>query len=271
MTSTSIGTISPAAPAPRRWYAWPLPALATWSLAWALFGLLGRAGAPPWLAAVVTTVAAAGCSLLARTRLRAWVCAAGFPVSLLASGVMPDLPGWAWVPPLALLWLLYPRSAWRDAPWFPTPPHALDGLSTKVVLSPGARVLDAGCGLGHGLRALRHAYPRARIEGVERSGPLALAARVRCRFAAVRRGDMWTQDWSGYRLVYLFQRPESMARAIAKARAEMADGSWLASLEFEAEGWRPQAVLPCADARSLWLYRLPVRAAPISSGAGPGR
>jgi hypothetical protein len=33
---------------------------------------------------------------------------------------------------------------------------------------------------------------------------------------------MWRADWSGYQLVYLFQRPESMARAWAKGCAEMA-------------------------------------------------
>jgi len=71
--------------------------------------------------------------------------------------------------------------------------------------------------------------------------------------------------------VYLFQRPESMPRALAKARAEMAAGAWLASLEFEAEDATPQAVLTCPDGRRLWLYRLPPRAAPHSSEAEPGR
>ena len=209
--------------------------------------------------------------LLVASRMRGLVVAAGFPLSLWASGAAASLPGWAWLIPLGLLLLLYPRHAWRDAPLFPTPAHALDPLPATVALSPGARVLDAGCGLGHGLRALHRAYPHTRIDGVEWSGPLALLARWRCRFAEVRRGDMWAQDWSAYQLVYLFQRPESMPRALAKAGAEMADGAWLASLEFEAAGWRAQAVLRCPDGRNLWLYRLPLRAAPASSGAGPGR
>jgi hypothetical protein len=72
--------------------------------------------------------------------------------------------------------------------------------------------------------------------------------------------------------VYLFQRPESMPRAIDKARAEMARGTWLVSLEFEATGWKAQHVLRCPDGRPLWLYRLPLRAAAAdSSAAGPGR
>jgi hypothetical protein len=71
--------------------------------------------------------------------------------------------------------------------------------------------------------------------------------------------------------VYLFQRPESLPRALAKADAEMADGGWLASLEFEASGWRPHAVLRCPDGRPLWLYRLPPRRAGASSGGDAGR
>jgi len=258
-------------PSARRRLAWPLPALAAWAMAWALFIALGRLGSPPWLAATAATAAGLGLAAFASTRWRVWVVAAGFPASLLATSIGQALPAWAWLLPLGLLWLLYPRYTWRDAPLFPTPQAALDELAACVPLSSGDRALDAGCGLGHGLRALHRAYPHARIDGVEWSGPLALIARWRCRFASVRRGDMWTLDWSAYQLVYLFQRPESMPRALAKAGAEMRRGTWLASLEFEAAGWQAQAVLRCPDGRSLWLYRLPPRVAPASSGGEAGR
>ena len=253
-----------ARPAPPR-QRWPLPALSVWALAWGLHMALGALHIAPWLGAGVATLVGLVCSVFGRTRMRALVIAGGFPLSLLASGAALSMPGWAWLLPLALLLLLYPRHAWRDAPMFPTPAQALDGLSGKVVLAAGARVLDAGCGLGHGLHALRRAYPKAHLTGVEWSWPLALAARARCRFATVRRGDMWQHDWRGYALVYLFQRPESMPRAVAKAQAEMAPGSWLASLEFDAGEWLPQAVLECADGRPLWLYRMPLR--PMPEGA----
>jgi hypothetical protein len=130
-----------------------------------------------------------------------------------------------------------------------------------------------GCGLGHGLRALRRAYPRARLEGVEWSWPLALVARSVCPQATVRRGDLWAGSWAGYDLVYLFQRPESMPRALDKARCEMRRGAWLVSLEFEAAGWHAQVRLRCPDGRSLWLYRLPLRRAAdaASSGDAVGR
>lgn len=257
----------------RHWLLWPLPALGAWTVAWALFFVLRSVAAPPWLAASLAGAAGLGLSRFGATRVRALVIAVGFPMSLLASGAAGALPGWAWLLPLALLLLLYPRRTWRDAPLFPTPAHALDGLAQKAPLPPGARVLDAGCGLGHGLHALHSAYPGARLDGVEGSWPLALAARVSCRYASVCQADMWVHPWGGYGLVYLFQRPESMARALAKAAAEMAPGAWVASLEFEATGWAPHAVLGCPDGRPLWLYRLPLRVArtPGSSGAGAGR
>ena len=247
---------------------WPLPALAAWAAGWALFHTLPGLGAPPWLGVLAGVAQGWLLSMHAQSRLRALVVAAGFPASLLASGAAAAWPAWAWLLPLVLLWLLYPRRAWRDAPLFPTPAGALDALAQQLPLPARARVLDAGCGLGHGLRALRRAYRHARLEGVEWSWPLALLARAACPYASVKRGDLWAHSWAGYELVYLFQRPESMPRALAKAHAEMHDGAWLASLEFEAAGWQAQRVLRCPDGRPLWLYRMPAR---VSSPAAVGR
>ena len=122
-----------------------------------------------------------------------------------------------------------------------------------------ARVLDAGCGLGDGLRELVREYPQAALDGIEWSWPLRFACAWRCRFARVRRGDIWAADWSGYALVYVFQRPESMARAAEKATRELRPGAWLASLEFDVPGLAASKVLQCADGRRVWLYRVPFR------------
>jgi len=235
---------------------WPLPALLAWGTAWIAMTMLSRSGvlAPPLGAAVGLAVAGAGAAR-AGTFWRRVIVAGGFPLSLVASGAAA-LPAWAWLVPLAALALAYPVTAWRDAPVFPTPRDALAGLDAHVRLAPGASVLDAGCGLGHGLRALRAVWPQARLAGVEWSWPLALATRLRCPWARVARGDMWRGSWAGHQLVYLFQRPESMARALAKAEAEMAPGSWLASLEFEVAGRRPDAVLRPGGGKPVWVYRI---------------
>lgn len=246
---------------------WPLPALLTWVLAWALCKALATAGAPYW--AVLTLPAALGVVLaqwpaVAATRWRAVFVAAGFPVSAVVTGLEKAgvagmvAPGsWVWLLPLGLLLLAYPVRAWRDAPLFPTPAGALVELARHApVASSGARVLDAGCGLGDGLRALRQAYPLAELHGTEWSWPLALACRLRCPWARVRRGDMWAQPWNGFDVVYLFQRPESMPQAIDKARRELKPGAWLVSLEFEAPGLTPHARIDLTPTRSVWVYRL---------------
>lgn len=247
---------------------WPLPALLAWALAWAVFLLLRQTSAPAWAAVTLATVAGAALALTATTAVRRLLVAAGFPLSLAASGAAGLLPAWAWLLPLALLMLAYPLRAWRDAPFFPTPAAALGELGRLAPLPPGAAVLDAGCGLGHGLRALRRAYPQARLAGTEWSRPLAWVTRLRCPWAQVARGDLWAQDWSPFALVYLFQRPETMPRAVAKASAELTPGAWLASLEFPAWDLEPQAVARCPDGRRVWLYRQPFRpSAPGQAGA----
>ncbi len=237
--------------------AWPLPALLAWAAAWALFVALRAAPAPLWVGLVLATLLGALLSVFGSTRWRRIFIAAGFPLSLAASGLAGAAPAWAWLLPLAALVAVYPLNAWRDAPLFPTPTGALHGLACLVPLAPQAQVLDAGCGLGAGLRELQREYPTARLTGLEWSWPLRLACALRCRFARVRRADIWRADWSGHDLVYLFQRPESMPRAVEKAARELRPGAWLASLEFEATALVPAARLQNDGGKPLWLYRAP--------------
>ena len=239
---------------------WPLPALLAWAAAWLLYAGLQRSAVPAALALLLACALGTAASVLGRSWWRRGLIAAGFPLSWLASGASAGaVPAWAWLVPLALLLLVYPLNAWRDAPLFPTPRQALQALPGAALLAPQARVLDAGCGLGDGLRALRCAYPQARVEGVEWSRTLRLLCALRCPWARVQRGDMWAVDWGQYALVYLFQRPESMERAAAKARADMPPGAWLVSLEFAVPGVRPHAQLPLGGERVLWVYRLPLQ------------
>lgn len=238
---------------------WPLPALLTWALAWALFAGLRAAGLGAVAALVIALLATGLAAWTGRTPWRRLFMLAGFPLSLLITGAAGALPAWLWLLPLALLLALYPLGSWGDAPLFPTPTDALNGLARLAPLPDGAVVVDAGCGLGAGLVALQAQYPCAQIHGWEWSWPLALLCQLRCRFARVRRADIWARDWSGCDLVYLFQRPESMPRALEKAAAELRPGAWLVSLEFEALGWQPRARLETVPGKPVWLYQVPFK------------
>lgn len=235
---------------------WPLPALAAWALGWTLFGALERTVLPAGAALALAASLPAALAWWARSLLHRLVIAAGFPLSVLALGAGAGVPAWIWLVPLALLLLVYPVQAWRDAPLFPTVPAALAGLDQVIDLPPGARILDAGCGLGHGLQALRAVWPQAAIEGLERSRLLAWAARARCPWARVQAADMWQASWQGVDLVYLFQRPDTMERAWQKACAEIGDAGWLASLDFAVPGAVAHAVLRHPGQRTLHVYRL---------------
>jgi hypothetical protein len=114
--------------------------------------------------------------------------------------------------------------------------------------------------------ALRQAYPLAVLHGLEWSRPLRWLCARRCPWAHVKRGDIWQADWGAYALVYLFQRPESMPRAWAKACAEMAPGTWLVSLEFAVPEATAHAHIALAGERRVWVYRMPGHLA-----QGPGK
>ena len=235
---------------------WPAPALLVWAAAWALYRTLEGLAWPQPASISLACLFSIALSLLGNSWWRRTMIAAGFPVALAASGAAV-LPPWGWLVLLVLLALVYPLNAWRDAPLFPTPANALNSLAGSAPLPPGALVLDAGCGLGHGLKALRQAYPQAQLEGIEGSWPLWAVCALYCPWARVRQGDIWHTDWSRYALVYLFQRPESMPRAAAKAGVEMRAGSWLVSLEFEARDLVAHTVLSLPDGRPVWLYHMP--------------
>ena len=237
---------------------WPLPAILAWTLGFGAWRLGLWAGLPPLAAWAAGLLASAAVALACHGRWRQAIAAAGFPVATLVLGAATagtGLPPWAWGLAAAVLLLLYPLGAWRDAPWFPTPAGALDGLAEACAVQPPVSVLDAGCGLGHGLAELRRQFPKARVHGIERSRPLRWAAAWRCPWADVRGGDIWAADWSAHGLVYVFQRPESMARAYRKAMAELPPGGWLASLEFEVPGVQAVQRLGAAGQRPVWLYR----------------
>ena len=278
-------------PESRAWRRWPLPAVFAWAGGWMLMLATSWLGWPAGVALLLGTVPALWFQGWVLPGWRRWVVLGGLPLlTLTTAGVSSVGPG-GWLALALLLLALYPLQAWRDAPVFPTPPEALRGLGEVVALNPGAAVLDAGSGLGHGMVALRQAFPLARVRGVESSLLLVMLSRWRLRRAyrrdpdrkldrkldrnpdlgigklssavvppgaalQVLRGDMWAMSWARFDLVYLFQRPESMRRAWDKACSELAAGTWLVSLEFEVPDVEPAGRLTCPDGRFLWIYRL---------------
>ena len=112
---------------------WPLPAMLAWALAWVVFSGLQRLGAAALVAMSVACAVGVALSLLGPTWWRRLMIGLGFPLSLLVSGAA-GLPAWAWLLPLALLLLIYPLNAWRDAPLFPTPANALRELAVQAPL-----------------------------------------------------------------------------------------------------------------------------------------
>lgn len=239
---------------------WPVPALLSWGASWAAFRLLLLRDWPLGMAVLAAALIGLVLSLWGTSWWRKAVIAAGFPVSFALS--LPvlglgDLPAWAWLLPLVLMLLVYPVNSWADAPLFPTPAKALRALPQHAPLFAGARVLDAGCGLGHGLLALRHAYPQAQFYGLEWSATLRWLCALRLPWARISRGDIWLADWSGFDMVYLFQRPESMPRAVAKAFKELRAGAWMVSLDFEAAQLRATASYAASDGKMVWIYQAP--------------
>ncbi|MBL8289202.1 MAG: class I SAM-dependent methyltransferase [Rubrivivax sp.] len=252
---------TPAAPPTPARLPWPLPALLVWLSGWLAAGLLQQGGAASWALAGGTATAAAA-SLAIAGGVRRLIAALGFPLSAVAlAWVEGPVASFWWLAALAPLALAYPLRAWRDAPFFPTPAGALQGIERIVQPAPGC-VLDAGCGLGHGLAALGRAWPQARLQGVEWSAPMAWLAARRLRCARIERADMWAASWAAFDLVYLFQRPETMARAWAKAAAEIGGrpgGGWLVSLEFAVPGVEPAARLQRGGGRPVYVYRIDAR------------
>jgi hypothetical protein len=247
--------------------AWPLPALLAWALAWAAFSGLAAVGVPAAVAALLAILPAGAIAWQTPQAMRRAVLLLGFPASLILLR-QGQVPAWVWLLAALALLAVYPLRAWRDAPLYPTSGAALAGLAVQLALPGNPSILDAGSGLGHGLQALRAEWPMARLCGIERSGLLAWWARRRVPTAQIRRGDMWLEPWGPHHVVYLFQRPESMARAWHKACAEMQPGSWMVSLDFPLDGREPDHLLHHPGQRPVFAYRVP---APASQGAARAR
>jgi hypothetical protein len=80
---------------------------------------------------------------------------------------------------------------------------------------------------------------------------------------------MWSMSWHDVDMVYLFQRPDTMARAWQKACAEMAPGSWFVSLEFEVPDVSAAAVWQQPGQRAVHVYRMGAADRPVPAQLRP--
>jgi SAM-dependent methyltransferase len=220
--------------------------------------MLGSLGLTDIWAFLGATLFSALLSNLGSTLWRRCLIVLGFPLSqLLINSTVMSMPPLAWLGLVLLIAAVYPLNAWSDAPLFPTPSKALVQVPEHISLKEGAKILDAGCGLGDGLRALKSVFTHSEFSGLEMSWPLRFFSALRCPWAKIRQGNIWLADWSEFDMVYMFQRPESMPKAVEKAARELRPGAWLVSLEFEARSLKANAMVYGSDGRPVWMYRIP--------------
>jgi hypothetical protein len=201
-------------------------------------------------------------------RWRQLLMAGGFPLSSLALGAA--VPAWLWLVGVLPLLAAYPLRAWTDAPFFPTPAAPLRALGPALPLPDGARVLDAGCGLGHGLRALQVAWPQARVEGVEWSALLAaVCVALPLRAGATRRHVGAPVDRSRGGLPV--PAPREHGARLDQGPGRDGPRPLAGQPGVRHPGVEPQLRLDAGGGRPLWVYRVPLSAASGSKKARRGR
>lgn len=241
---------------------WPIQAIFLWCASWALFAAAGVYGVGIASSGIISFVFLLLCAFLFKSNNKRFFLVAGFAASTAIYGTginaPTPLPSSIWLAALLLAALTYPPFIWSDAPFFPTPERSLSQISSIIDLPRGSLILDAGCGMGHGLMALRRVFPDAAYHGVERSWLLGLVCRLWRPWSTVYLGDMWKIKWNDYDLIYLFQRPDTMNQAIQKAQEDLKDGAWVVSFEFPASGYPHFAKIVSESGKIIWIYKMSI-------------
>ncbi len=163
----------------------------------------------------------------------------GFPLSSFLLQINQASSSVGWLMPLFILLLIYPPNSWKDAPIFPTPSNALNGLNFILDLKNNSKILDFGSGTGNGIRAILKEWPNSYVFGVENSILFYLFTKFKYPKATIIFKNMWDVHLSNFNVLYVFQRPETMNQIWEKAKKEMPPKSFVISLSFPIENINP--------------------------------
>ncbi len=163
----------------------------------------------------------------------------GFPLSAFLLQINQASSTIGWLMPLLILLIVYPPNSWKDAPIYPTPKNALDGLNAILNLKNNSKILDFGCGVGHGIKAILQEWPNSYVFGVENSIFFYLFTKLKYHKATIIFDNMWDVHLSNFNVLYVFQRPETMTEIWEKAKKEMPPNSFVISLSFPIENVKP--------------------------------
>jgi S-adenosylmethionine-diacylgycerolhomoserine-N-methlytransferase len=151
-----------------------------------------------------------------------------------------------------------------------------DVLLRELAADPGwKRLVEVGPGTGRNLRALHRARPSAELGGIEASDAMLVHARTRCPWASLTHGfaeDAPMRDVLGappdrVLFSYCLSMVGDRARALANARAGLADGGRVVLVDFaDLSGFPDRA----AEGFRSWLRTFhvePLDASVLSSAA----
>jgi SAM-dependent methyltransferase len=150
----------------------------------------------------------------------------------------------------AVFWLIFRDNTAERVPLYLSSDRCWQAVGDLLPTDRPIRFLDAGCGLGGGLRILARRFPESHFEGIE-SAPLPwLYARFMARKlpnCRIRPGNLRELDFQPYDVVYAFLSPQPMPGLWCKVRREMRPGSHFISNSFGVPGFEPDRIIPVGD------------------------
>ena len=156
----------------------------------------------------------------------------------------------AYLVAFALFWLIFRDNTTERVPLYLSSDRCWQAVGDCLPGDRPIRLLDAGCGLGGGIRTLARRYPESLFEGIE-SAPLPwlyawfMARNLpNCR---VRLGNYREIHFRDFDVVYAFLSPQPMPGLWCKVRREMRPGSLFISNSFSVPGFEPDRVMAIDD------------------------